>query len=364
MKTQKSYLALADGTVFYGESAGAPVDSTGEAVFNTSMTGYQEIVSDPSYAGQFVTLTTAEVGNYGCAPADFESRGLFLSGLIVQELNEPSNFRSTQSLPELLKQMNRPALAGVDTRRLVLKLRECGTMKAYLHCAAGALPVEEAVRRANEWEGLDGQDYAAKVSVENPYVWNPDDAFDFHVVAYDFGIKFNILRELAKERMKVTVVPAWTPAADVLKYKPDGVFLSNGPADPSAVKGAIDAMRGLIGKAPVMGICLGHQIIGLACGGVCRRLKFGHHGGNHPVKNLRTGGVEITSQNHNFAVDANALPACVEITHINLNDQTVEGLAHRHEPVFSVQYHPESAPGPHDSKSCFKTFRQFLERRV
>ena len=359
-KLKKHFLALADGSIFYGDSRGAAVDAVVEVVFNTGMTGYQEIVSDPSYAGQFVTLTTAEVGNYGCNPEDMESRGLFLNGLVVQELNEPSNFRSTGSLAELLSAGGVPALAGVDTRRLVIRLRSDGTQKAFLHGSEADITPEEAVRRANEWCGLDGQDYATRVSVTEPYEWN--DSGDLRVVVYDFGVKYNILRQLAAQNLRLTVVPAGTSAAEVLALHPDGVFLSNGPADPAAVKGAIDAARTLIGKVPVMGICLGHQILGIAAGGSCGRLKFGHHGCNHPVQDLRNGAVAITSQNHNFALDADRIPGVLEVTHLNLNDQTVEGIRHRHEPMFAVQYHPEAAPGPHDATPIFREFRDMLER--
>jgi carbamoyl-phosphate synthase small subunit len=355
--THAGFLALADGEIFHGVSAGAPVDNVGEVVFNTGMTGYQEIISDPSYAGQIVTLTTAEVGNYGCNADDMESRQLFLHGFIVQNLNPPSNFRSQIALDEMLKQNRVPALTGVDTRKLTLKLRSSGTMKAFLHCAPeNKISPDDAVAKARAWEGLDGQDYAAKVSAREKFQWS--EGGELRVVAYDFGIKYNILRELERAGMKVTVVPAWTTAEEVLALKPDGVFLSNGPADPSAVTGAIAAAKNLIGKTPLMGICLGHQIIGIASGCACGRLKFGHHGCNHPVKDLQTGAVQITSQNHNYAV--RDLPTHLELTHLNLNDQTVEGIRHRREPVFAVQYHPEAAPGPHDAHYLFAQFREMM----
>ncbi len=356
----QAFLALADGSIFFGKSGGAAVDCVGEAVFNTGMTGYQEIVSDPSYAGQFVALTAAEIGNYGCCKADMESRGLFLSGLIVQGLNQPSNFRSESSLQDLLKLHNVPCLYNVDTRRLTVHLRSQGTVKAFLHASNEKITPEEGVERARKWCGLDNQDYAAKVSNPLPYTWSTEG--DLHVVAYDFGVKYNILRYLAAQNIKVSVVPAWTTAQEVLAMKPDGVFLSNGPADPGAVKGAIDAAKTLIGKVPVMGICLGHQILGIAQGGTCRKLKFGHHGCNHPVKNLVTNAVEITSQNHNYAIEAEKLTDKLEITHINLNDHTIEGFRHKTEPVFSVQFHPEAAPGPHDADNLFKQFRSLMER--
>jgi len=358
-KREKSaFLALADGSVFRGYSFGAPGDRNGEVVFNTGMSGYQEIISDPSYAGQIVTMTSTEIGNYGCNALDAESRALFLSGLVVNEYNPPSNHRSTESLQEMLIAAGVPAIAGIDTRRLTTLLREKGTQKAWLHVSDSPIGEAEAVERARAWEGLDNQDYASRVSCDAPYVWNSEG--EFRVVAYDYGIKLNILRGLAEAGIAVEVVPAQTPVDAVLARKPDGVFLSNGPADPSAVTYAIDAVRGLVGRVPLMGICLGHQLIGIALGARCGRLKFGHHGCNHPVQNLRTGQVEITSQNHNFALASDSLPDCVEVTHMNLNDRTVEGIRHRKEPVFSVQYHPESAPGPHDSRYLFNEFRRMM----
>ncbi|MFA6931427.1 MAG: carbamoyl phosphate synthase small subunit, partial [Lentisphaeria bacterium] len=270
---KRFFLALADGEIFYGRSCGAEVDTFGEVVFNTGMTGYQEIISDPSYAGQIVTLSTAEVGNYGCNPEDMESRRLFLQGLLVQQLNEPSNFRSEESLSAILKRHWVPALSGIDTRRLVLHLRDKGTQKAFLHAGSGEVTADEAVDLAKAWEGLDGQDYAAKVSDSQGKVWS--NSGDLSIVVYDFGVKYNILRLLAAAGMRVQIVPAWTSAEEVLSLKPDGVCLSNGPADPSAVRGAISAARALLGKVPLLGICLGHQILGLACGAQCARLKFG-----------------------------------------------------------------------------------------
>lgn len=359
-RERAAFLALANGAVFRGWSFGAPRDSVGEAVFNTGMTGYQEIVTDPSYAGQFVTLTSPEIGNYGCNPQDVESRGLFLNGLVIHELNEPSNYRSEESLSAYLKRYDRPGIAGVDTRRLTVMLRNEGSQKAYLHVSDESVSEAEAVERARAWEGLDNQDYAAKVTAGERYEWNAEG--DFHVVAFDFGIKLNILRGLAANRMRVTVLPATATAADALALKPDGVFLSNGPADPSAVRYAIDNIRKLTGKVPLFGICLGHQLFGIASGAECGRLKFGHHGCNHPVKNLLTGKVEITSQNHNFSLKPETLPGTVEVTHINLNDNTIEGIRHRTEPAASVQYHPEAGPGPHDAAYLFENFRKLMER--
>ncbi len=356
--SSQAYLALADGTVFNGVSCGAACDLPGEAVFNTGMSGYQEIVSDPSYFGQIVTLSTAEVGNYGCNDEDMESRGVFLNGLIVQNLNPPSSWRSRQSLDDLLKESGRPILSGVDTRRLVLHIRENGTQKAWLHADGTDLPVEEAVAKARAWSGLDGLDCAAEVAVAKPYNWS--DKGDLHVVVIDCGVKYNILRQLAANGFRVTVVPCGTTAEAIFNLRPDGVLLSNGPGDPDGVVGVVDCVKKLLGKVPIMGICLGHQILGLACGAKTGRLHFGHHGCNHPVKNLLTNMVEITSQNHNFAIMPESLGDNLEITHVNLNDGTIEGVRHRTLPAFSVQYHPEAAPGPFDARYLFGQFKELM----
>ena len=409
-RERAAFLALDDGTVFHGVAFGAKKDALGEVVFNTGMSGYQEILTDPSYAGQFVTLTTAEVGNYGINPEDIESRGLFLSGLVIGDLTEPSNWRSEKSLDEYLRENGIPGIFGVDTRALTLHLREHGNRKAYMCVGRAACPQataalsgrapyqmpefiaeDEAIAKAREWEGLDGQDYAAKVTCKKSYKFRLQTS-DFglrkqksevlrlkslpHLVCYDFGVKTNILRSLASWA-KVTVVPAKTPAEEVLALKPDGVFLSNGPADPAAVTYAIENIQKLLGlrplnqtikqsnnpnnqTIPLMGICLGHQLLALACGAKTARLKFGHHGCNHPVKNLATGKVEITSQNHNFAVVPESVPECLEVTHINLNDNSIEGVRHKTLPAFSVQYHPESCPGPHDSAYLFNQFKEMV----
>ncbi len=410
-RERSAFLALDDGMIFRGVAFGAARDALGEVVFNTGMSGYQEILTDPSYAGQFVVLTTAEVGNYGVNAEDAESRGLFLSGLVIDDLTEPSNWRSERSLDDYLKTNNVPGLYGVDTRALTLHIREHGNRKAYLHVERAPLDQADAVRRATAWTGLDGQDYAARVSCEIAYDFagdargeveklksskveklNSDGAFEHStiqpfdpassarrplVAVYDFGVKANILRSLAAWA-RVTVVPAKTPAEEVMAMNPDGVFLSNGPADPAALPYAVENIRKLLGlepfgptfqpfnlstfQLPLMGICLGHQLLALACGARTARLKFGHHGCNHPVKDLATGKVEITSQNHNYAVVEESLPDCLEVTHVNLNDGTIEGLRHKTLPAFSVQYHPEACPGPHDGAGLFAKFKEMLAK--
>ncbi len=372
-REKPAFLALEDGTVFRGYSVGAAADAVGEVVFNTGMSGYEEILSDPSYAGQFVTMTYPEIGNTGINAADMESRGLFLNGFLMHSVNETSNWRADESLQATLQARGIPALAGLDTRALTCKLRDTGTLKGCL-AVEGKCSEAEAVARAKAWEGLDGQDYASKVTCDKAYAWDPDGSLtaswgfsatlppaDLKVVAYDFGVKWNILRNLRQCGMDVTVVPAQTSAEDVLALKPDGVFLSNGPADPASVGYAAEAIRALLGKVPLMGICLGHQLLGIALGGKTYRLKFGHHGINHPVMNLATRAVEVTSQNHNFAIDPGSLGSDVEITHLNLNDNTVEGLRSLTVPAFSVQYHPEAGPGPHDPFYLFARFRELMQ---
>lgn len=354
-----AFLALADGTVFRGTAFGARRDTPGEAVFNTGMSGYQEILTDPSYAGQFVVLTAPEIGNYGCNPEDTESGGLWLNGLVVRNANPPSNYRSAESLDAYLARHGRPGIRGIDTRALTLHLREHGAQKAWLHVDGTPMTEAEGVARARDWEGLDGQDYAARVTAEQPYVFNAEGRFA--VTLWDFGVKTNILRCLAEAGCRVTVVPAKTPAAEVLAGRPDGIFLSNGPADPGAVTYAQRAIAEVLEtRIPLMGICLGHQLLGLACGARCSRLPFGHHGCNHPVRDLRTGRVLITSQNHNYALSD--LPDCLEETFVNLNDGTVEGIRHRSLPALSIQFHPEAAPGPHEAQALFRPFVSLMER--
>ena len=375
-------LALADGTIYRGRAFGAAAVSSGEVVFNTSITGYQEIATDPSYAGQIVTMTYTQIGNVGVNAVDDEARRPFVSGFIVKELfDEPSNYRAEGSFDSKLAAAGVPGLAGIDTRALVRRLRDFGAQVGVLSTDPGVQDAEALVERARKAPNLDGVDWVSRVTCNASYRFSegawPGVAGQLprparpkqkrHIVAYDFGIKKNILRLLVEQGFDVTVVPAKTPAKDVLALSPDGIFLSNGPGDPAAVAGVQPIVRELVQKKPVFGICLGHQILGLALGGTTTKLKFGHHGGNQPGKDLATGRVVICAENHGYAVVADSLRAAgepVEITHINLNDQTVEGLAHATRPLFSVQYHPEASPGPHDAGYFFGRFREMVDRCV
>jgi carbamoyl-phosphate synthase small subunit len=357
-REKKAFLALADGTVFRGYAFGQANDTVGEAVFNTGMAGYKQILTDPSYAGQFVVFTTAEVGAYAANLEKSESRDVFLNGIVVNSLDDVSKEIGEESLHDYMLAHKKPGIAGVDTRALTIHLRDHGAQKAYLHVDGTEMSEADAIKKAQEWEGLDGQDYASKVSDPNGYEFSTEG--DLNVVALDFGIKTNILRNLAAQNMKVTVLPINATFEQVMAKNPDGVFLSNGPADPNSLPQVAAVVKQLLGKVPLMGICLGNQLLGLALGAKVSKLKFGHHGCNHPVKNLKTGAVEITSQNHNYAIEESSLPANVEVTHINLNDNTVEGIRHKELPAFSVQYHPESAPGPNDSYYLFGEFRQMI----
>ena len=358
-RERKAFIALADGTVFHGYAFGEKKDTVGEAVFNTGMAGYKQILTDPSYAGQFVVFTTAEVGAYATNFEKSESRQVFLNGIVVNSLDWVSKELNEESLHDFMLAQKKAGIAGVDTRALTIHLRENGAQKAYLHVEDTEMTEAEAIEKAKAWEGLDGQDYASKVSDPNGYEFNNEGKY--HIVALDFGIKTNILRNLAAQDMRVTVMPIGTSYEKIMEQNPDGVFLSNGPADPNSLPQVYNMVKQLLSKIPLMGICLGNQLLGLALGAKVSKLKFGHHGCNHPVKNLLTGAVEITSQNHNYAIDEKSLPADVEVTHINLNDNTVEGIRCKNVPAFSVQYHPESAPGPNDSMYLFEEFKKMIE---
>ena len=351
----EALLVLADGTTFEGRAFGAVPPggvTTGEAVFNTVMTGYQEVITDPSYAGQVIGFTYPHIGNYGVTPADDESVRPFCRGVVVRDLaRRPSNWRSAETLDAFLTRHGVAGITGVDTRRLTRHLREAGSMA----CAFGTAAERTLKEAAANEPGTEGVDLVATVTAAEPYRVGSG---PLSVVAYDFGIKRTILRHLG-DLATVDVVPADTPAADVLARRPDGVFLSNGPGDPAAVGYAIDAVGGLLGQVPVFGICLGHQLLGAALGAETYKLKFGHHGGNHPVRRLANGSVEITSQNHNYAVSEGSLSSA-DVTHVNLNDGVVEGLRCRDVPAFSVQYHPEAGPGPHDARYLFAQFEELI----
>ncbi|HTY13407.1 MAG TPA: glutamine-hydrolyzing carbamoyl-phosphate synthase small subunit [Candidatus Omnitrophota bacterium] len=350
----KAILALEDGTIFTGRSFGAWGTAFGEAVFNTSMTGYQEILTDPSYKGQIITMTYPLIGNYGVNPEDMESEKPHCSGFIVKELSGVfSNWRAKGSLDAYLKKNKVVGIDGIDTRALTKHLRSRGAMKAAV--SATVTDPKKLVKMAQGWEGLEGIDLVKLVTCKKSYQWNKSGKLS--VVVVDCGAKHNIMRELERRGCRVTVVPAAATAKDILSFKPDGVMLSNGPGDPAAVTYVISAVRELVGKVPIFGICLGHQMLGLALGGKTYKLKFGHRGANQPVMNLKTRRVEITSQNHGYCVDIDSLNKDeVELTHINLNDKTLEGLRHKKHPVFCVQYHPEASPGPNDAKYLFDEF--------
>jgi carbamoyl-phosphate synthase small subunit len=371
-------LALEDGTWFRGTAAGAPGEASGEVVFNTSMTGYQEVLTDPSYAGQIVTMTSPQIGNYGVSHADVESSGPRVAGFIVRESSPvASNWRAEATLREYLTRHGVVAIADIDTRALTRKLRSGGVMRGIV--ATGTPDPAELVHRTREIPQMEGADLVRVVTCDAPYAIeaaSPQEAGEFgvtperraarrlRIAAYDFGIKQNILRRLALHNCDVDVFPASTPAGELLALEPDGVFLSNGPGDPAAVPYAVRNVKTLVeADVPIFGICLGHQMLGLAMGGRTYKLKFGHRGANHPVKFLESGRVEITSQNHGFAVDPDSLPAHARVTHLNLYDGTVEGLRHTDKPVFSVQYHPEASPGPHDADYLFRQFLDEIEKR-
>src|SRR5271170_2459714 len=379
----QAILALEDGRIFRGEGHGAKGECYGEVVFNTSLTGYQEIFTDPSYAGQIVVLTNPQIGNYGTNSADNEAAKPYIEGLVEREFSPvSSSWRSEQVADDYLERYNVPVISEIDTRALVRHLRTHGVMRGVI--SSIETNADALIAKARSIPKMDGTDLAKVVSTKSIYEWDCEDPrnhngdplagvdedgnaaklppADLHVVAYDYGIKHNILRMLTREACRVTVVPAETSAEDVLALNPDGIFLSNGPGDPEPVTYAQENIRKLVGKKPMFGICLGHQLIGIALGGKTYKLKFGHHGGNHPVKQTQTGKVEITAHNHNYAVDPDSINQSeVELTHVDLNDNTLEGLRHRTLPLFSVQYHPEASPGPHDSNYLFRDFRKMME---
>jgi carbamoyl-phosphate synthase small subunit len=387
---KEALIALEDGRTFRGESFGAAGTTVGEICFNTSMTGYQEVLTDPSYRGQIVTMTYPLIGNYGVNELDGESSQPHVRGFAVNELSPiTSNWRASGTLDDYLKKWNICGIQGIDTRALTKHLRVRGAMRACL--STEITEPEEAVKRALDSPSMTGSDYVKEVTTREQYEWDPEDKLSrdwtivkgaveqpgevldngqvlkvlppvrHRVVAYDYGIKFNILRRLRQHGCKVTVVPATAKAEDVLALQPDGIFLSNGPGDPGALTHLSGELKKLFGQCPIFGICLGHQLLGLAYGGKEFKLKFGHRGGNQPVMDLTSGKVSITSQNHGFAIDAESLPAAVEVSHINLNDQTVEGMRHKEHPIFSVQYHPEASPGPHDASYFFKEFGKLMD---
>ena len=370
----KALLVLADGKIYKGEHFGSEGEVEAEIVFNTSMSGYQEIITDPSYCGQMVVMTYPLIGNYGVNPEDFESDRPHLSGFIIKELSKvQSNWRSRGSLEEFLKETNVFGIQGIDTRALTRQIRDKGAQQAIL--STDTSDPERLIEKVRKSPGLIGRDLVKEVTCKNAYDWNESEWTiqsgktklkevkdrPYNVLVYDFGVKRNILRKLTRAGCKVRVVPANTPADEVLAIRPDGIFLSNGPGDPAAVPYAIDNVKTILGKVPVFGICLGHQILSLALKGKTYKLRFGHHGGNQPVLDVKSGKIEITSQNHGFAVEQNSFDSDVDITFLNLNDDTVEGIQHKSWPVFSVQYHPEASPGPHDSEHLFYKFVNLMK---
>ncbi|HEV2341727.1 MAG TPA: glutamine-hydrolyzing carbamoyl-phosphate synthase small subunit [Candidatus Acidoferrales bacterium] len=367
-------IALEDGRVFKGRAAGARCRRGGEIIFNTSLTGYQEVFTDPSYSGQIVCLTYPHIGNVGANPEDEESARPYIEALVVRDFSQiASNWRASETAQAYLERHKIPVICDMDTRALVRHIRQAGALRGIV--ATDGTDSETLVREARALPTMAGQELASRVTCEKSYRWEQGPVeFEartnggakkekrYKVVAYDFGIKQNILRQLVEHGCDVTVVPARTSAEDVLAMKPSGVFLSNGPGDPEPITFAVENIRKLVGRVPIFGICLGHQLCGLALGGRTYKLKFGHHGSNHPVKNLLTGKVEITAQNHGFAVDPESLPSSdVEITHVNLNDHTIEGMRHKSLPLFSVQYHPEASPGPHDARYLFEQFTGMMD---
>ena len=370
----KALLVLADGKIYKGEHFGSEGEVEAEIVFNTSMSGYQEIITDPSYCGQMVVMTYPLIGNYGVNPEDFESDRPHLSGFIIKELSKvQSNWRSRGSLEEFLKETNVFGIQGIDTRALTRQIRDKGAQQAIL--STDTSDPQRLIEKVRKSPGLIGRDLVKEVTCKNAYDWNESEWTihsgktklkevkdrSYNVLVYDFGVKRNILRKLTRAGCKVRVVPANLPADEVLATRPDGIFLSNGPGDPAAVPYAIDNVKTILGKVPVFGICLGHQILSLALKGKTYKLRFGHHGGNQPVLDVKSGKIEITSQNHGFAVEQNSFDSDVDITFLNLNDDTVEGIQHKSWPVFSVQYHPEASPGPHDSEHLFDKFVNLMK---
>jgi carbamoyl-phosphate synthase small subunit len=359
---KSALLALEDGRSFRGRSWGAEGEACGEMVFNTSMSGYQEVLTDPSYAGQIVCMTYPLIGNYGVNKADEESSRPWVEGFVVREASRvASNWRAEETLDSYLKRWGIPAIEHVDTRALVRHIRDKGAMRACISTVD--LDERSVLKKALNSEPMENRELASVVTTKESYEVSAVGAERFHVVCYDFGVKRNSLNELAQLGCRVTVVPSWTPAREVLALRPDGIYLSNGPGDPASMTSVVEEIRGLVGeRVPTFGICFGHQLLGRAFGGTTYKLRFGHRGGNQPVKDLHTGRVEITSHNHGFAVEATSLPREVEVTHINLNDNCVEGMRHRELPVISVQYHPEAGPGPHDAEHHFRRFVELMEK--